>query len=318
VSGERLEVEPDRAHPLRHQRAPEFDAVAGVNRLLPVKRQAVGVFRHRDLREQRFGRQAGFDDVLGSRRLQDRRGLPVGVFRTDRHDQPEARPHDVEPDALLLADLDPLLAFELRRDLGLHDLLDPLQMRGETGLALRGLARLGARLGGQPRLDGRDPRLPLFEDEALLVGLVGVELFRTLAERAATKRLQNRRQPLDLRFRRRVRLHEILDLRFQAQRLGKDSLRFGLVGGSFRLETIGASLCCKRQRFELVNVVSKLAESFGHALHASVFVDESLLFSRTFRALGVSFQSTGALRRSHVHRANSLPIEPSTSATACA
>jgi len=73
MSGERFEMEPDRAHPLGHQRAPEFDAVAGVNRLLPVKRQAVGVFRHRDLRQQRLGRQAGFDDALGSRRLQDRR-----------------------------------------------------------------------------------------------------------------------------------------------------------------------------------------------------------------------------------------------------
>jgi hypothetical protein len=115
VGGEGLEVEPDRAHPLRHQRAPEFDAVAGVDRLLPVERQAVGVFRHRDLREQRLGRQACLDDVLGGRRPQDRRGLLVGVFRTDRHDQPEARRQDFEPDALLLADPDPLLALEFRR-----------------------------------------------------------------------------------------------------------------------------------------------------------------------------------------------------------
>ncbi len=134
-------MEPDRAHPLGHQRAPEFDAVAGVDGLLPVKRQAVGVFRHRNLRQRRLGRQAGFDDGLGGRRLQDRRGFFVGVFRADRHDQPEARPHDVESDALFLADLDPLFAFELRRNLGLQNFLDPLQMRRKRGLscdALRG------------------------------------------------------------------------------------------------------------------------------------------------------------------------------------
>jgi hypothetical protein len=72
-------------------------------------------------------------------------------------------------------------------------------MRGEMGLLLRGLARLGVRLGGQLCL--YDPRLHLFEDEALLPGLVGGVLFRTLAEAAAKKRPQDRRQPRDLRFR---------------------------------------------------------------------------------------------------------------------
>ena len=75
-SRQRLEVEPDRAHPLRHQRAAEFDAVAGVDGLLAIERQAVGVFGDGDLRQQRLGRQAGFDDVLGRRRLQDRRRAP--------------------------------------------------------------------------------------------------------------------------------------------------------------------------------------------------------------------------------------------------
>ena len=74
MSGQRLEVESNRAHPWRHQRASEFDALAGIDGFLTIKRQTVGVFEYRDLREQRFGRQARFDDMFGRRRLQDRLG----------------------------------------------------------------------------------------------------------------------------------------------------------------------------------------------------------------------------------------------------
>jgi hypothetical protein len=40
------------AHPLRHQQAAEFDAVAGVDGFLPIEWQAIDVFEDGDLREQ--------------------------------------------------------------------------------------------------------------------------------------------------------------------------------------------------------------------------------------------------------------------------
>ena len=133
-SRERFKVEADRAHPSRHQRAADFDAVAGVDGLLAVERQAVGVFGDGDLRQQRLGRQAGLGGTLGRRRLQDRRWLLEQVFLSDRHDEPEARPHDVMPEALVLADLDPLLVLEARRDGGFDNLLDMPQMPGKARL----------------------------------------------------------------------------------------------------------------------------------------------------------------------------------------
>ena len=60
-----------------------------------------------------------------------------GSYPPEMLGRPKASPHDVEPDALLLTDPDPLLAFELRRDLWLQDHLDPLQMRGEPQLVGR-------------------------------------------------------------------------------------------------------------------------------------------------------------------------------------
>jgi hypothetical protein len=59
--------------------------VAGVNRLLPVKRQ---------VREQRLARHAGFDDVLGSQRVQDRRGRDAGWLAAKANATPRKAPQD--------------------------------------------------------------------------------------------------------------------------------------------------------------------------------------------------------------------------------
>ena len=101
---------------------------------LAIERQAVGVFGDGDLREQRFGRQAGLYDVLRRRRLQDRRRLLEGVFRSNGHDEPEPGAHDVEPETLVLTDLDPLLVLEAWRNGGFENFLDPLQMGGKARL----------------------------------------------------------------------------------------------------------------------------------------------------------------------------------------
>ena len=139
-------------------------------------------------------------------------------------------------------------------------------MRGKARLVARRLARLGVRLRGQPRVDRREPGFDFLEHEALLFGFVGAELFRAFAEAVATKRLDDRGQPIDLGFRRRVRLREVLDLRRQAQNFGE------LAASPSISELVGASRCCKRQRLELINVVWKFAEALDHASQDTAFV----------------------------------------------
>jgi hypothetical protein len=51
----------------------------------------------------------------------------------------------------------------------------------------------------------------------LLLGGVRADLFGALPEGVAMKRLDDRGQPIDLGFRRRIRLREILELRRQAR-----------------------------------------------------------------------------------------------------
>ena len=61
--GQRLEFEADPAHPLRHQCPVDLDLVARVDRFLAVERKAIGILRHRDLRQQRLRRNAALDDA---------------------------------------------------------------------------------------------------------------------------------------------------------------------------------------------------------------------------------------------------------------
>jgi hypothetical protein len=143
--------------------------------------------------------------------VQDRRRLFVGVFGPDRNDEPEPRPHAVEPDAFLLADLDPLLAFERLGNLGLYDFFDTLQMRRKPRPVAGRLARLSGRPRRQPRVDLLKAGLDFLEYEALLLGVVGSELFGTLAEAAPPQRLQDRGQPRDLGLGHRVGLRQIVD-----------------------------------------------------------------------------------------------------------
>ena len=63
VVGHDLELEAELAHPLRQQLAVELDLLAGVESLLPVERQAVGIFGDGDLGQKRFRRNTSFDDM---------------------------------------------------------------------------------------------------------------------------------------------------------------------------------------------------------------------------------------------------------------
>ncbi|WP_366510954.1 hypothetical protein [Mesorhizobium sp.] len=49
----------------------DFDLIAGIDRFLAMERQAIGVFRHRDLGHQRLDRVGAFDDAGGCGCLDD-------------------------------------------------------------------------------------------------------------------------------------------------------------------------------------------------------------------------------------------------------
>lgn len=91
--------------------------------------------------EQALGRQAGFDEPRGRRRLDDTltTGL-AGVAGTPRHDHPEPGGHNIETLADVLTDLYAVAgAAGARRRGGLDDLFDPLEMglAGWSGRRLR-------------------------------------------------------------------------------------------------------------------------------------------------------------------------------------
>ena len=67
--GERLQMEPDPAHPAGHQIAAELDLLAGIDRLLAIERQAVRVFGDGDMGEERLGRNPSLDQMWRRRRL---------------------------------------------------------------------------------------------------------------------------------------------------------------------------------------------------------------------------------------------------------
>ena len=97
ILGENVELEADPAHPLRHQPPVEFQIVAGIDPLLAVERQAIGIFRDGDLRQKRLGRNAALDDVRRGWGLNDPVGILEGVFGSARDDHPELRRDHVEP-----------------------------------------------------------------------------------------------------------------------------------------------------------------------------------------------------------------------------
>lgn len=90
-----LELEAELAHPLRHQLAVELDLVAGVDRLLPLERQAVGIFGDGDLGQKRFRRNASFDDMGRGRRLDHAVRVLESILGTARDDHTELDRHHI-------------------------------------------------------------------------------------------------------------------------------------------------------------------------------------------------------------------------------
>jgi hypothetical protein len=116
--------------------------LARKDRLLPIERQAVGVFGNRDAGEKPFRGDPALDQPGGRRRLDDALATGrAGIAGTARHDHAELRRDDIEAFADILADLHPG-AGAARADLlfRLDDLFDPFEM-GRQGTPPARLAR---------------------------------------------------------------------------------------------------------------------------------------------------------------------------------
>ena len=101
-----LQVEAGAADPIAEGRAVEVHALAPEDLGLAIERRVVGEFRDDDLGDQRLGRQAAGDDVLGRMGLHDRaRAAAAGVFWPARDQHAELGRNDVEAACDVFADL---------------------------------------------------------------------------------------------------------------------------------------------------------------------------------------------------------------------
>jgi len=237
IVGQGLQFEADLAHPLCHQRSVEIDTVTRIDRLLPVQRQPVGIFGHRDLGEKRFGRKPTLDQVRRRRRLNYTVAIAIDVFRA-RHDQAELRRRHVKALRHVLADQNLLQPLATRRHLGLDDDLHPLQMRAELLARPRRPLRLVlAACLGQFGFNGRHAGgdLVKYEGDLLIAGLVAAQTFRARAIKRALQHLHDRRQLHDPRVSRLVDCAKIGVRRSQCCNLGLDRLPLGRQGEDQRM-----------------------------------------------------------------------------------
>lgn len=93
-----------------HKLAVQFDLVMGVDGFLAIEWQAIGIFGDGDLGQKRIRRNAAFDDVCRSRRLDDAVLVLEGVFRAARDDDTELRCDDVQSFGNVFSDQDFLLS----------------------------------------------------------------------------------------------------------------------------------------------------------------------------------------------------------------
>ena len=180
-------------HPLGHQRSADLDAVAQVDRLLPIKRKTVCIFGDGDIGEQPLRRQAAFDDVCRGQGLDHTVAPAEGVFGATRHDDPELRWHDIQPLGAVLADQDLFQTYTIIGNIRLDDFLDAFEMDGKP-LTRPGCSfRLAA--GGTIKLalDRREACLHLLESKGhLLIVDAKPQPFGALAVLRALQDLQDR------------------------------------------------------------------------------------------------------------------------------
>lgn len=126
------------ADPVAQCRAIDDEPIACEDLRLPIERHMVGVFRHDHIGDERFGRDAAFDQARRRRRLDhtsDSVGarllaMPAGVFQPPRYEHAQLRRNLVEPLGALFADLMQLAATaRARLRIWLDDDLLARQMR---------------------------------------------------------------------------------------------------------------------------------------------------------------------------------------------
>lgn len=92
-----LRLEADPAHPLRHLPPVALPPVPGTEPFPTPGWQALGVFKDRDLRRMRLGRQTAFDDVRRGERLNDAVCVLERMFRAADQKGTELRRADLQP-----------------------------------------------------------------------------------------------------------------------------------------------------------------------------------------------------------------------------
>jgi hypothetical protein len=171
-----------------------MDALAGINLRLPIQGQMIGVLRDQDMRDQRLGRDAAFDDARRSQRLHDRTlAGTAAVAGTACHQDAEGGRHDIEPLCDILAD-DMESAAAAGADLifDINNLLDPLELhwqRASVDLARSALAGPLHHL-IQTGIHTRQRGIEFFERE---LELIVVELLRSRPEAVALEGGDDRR-----------------------------------------------------------------------------------------------------------------------------
>ena len=235
-----------------HQRTAQFGLVAGVDRLLPIQRQAVGIFGDGDLGQKRLRRNAAFDDMGRRRGLDHAVAAAIGVFRAAGHDHPELRRRHVETLRHVLANQDLLQILAAGRDLWLNNLLDPLQVRRKALARPRRALRLVLGPCLQFGVDRRHAGLDLVEHEVdlLIVQPFPAQAFRARAVKHAFKRLDDRRQL------RNSRIGGCID-QLESRDLGGNA-------AILRLHRRALLDCGQDHRLKRINIVRKLGNGRHH------------------------------------------------------
>lgn len=250
-------MEADMAHPVGHGVAADLAAVASIDALLAIERQAIGIFGDGDMGEQRFARHTGFDEVTRRRRLADALlALRTAIFGATGDDDAELRRRHVEPLGDVFADPDRLASAAGAGDsLRLDDDLDALQMRRERLARAARTSQLACRpCRLEFGLDRAKPGLDLVEGEGLLVG---IELLGTPAEAGALQLLDDHMKIGDPLFGALVERRHPDDLGLEFRRFAPELSRLGLQFGLFRRHG-------DEHRLERVDVVGKGRSAIRH------------------------------------------------------
>lgn len=242
-------------HPLRHQVPADLDAVAQVDRLLPVERKTVAIFREDNIGQQPLRRQAAFDDVRWRQRLDHAVMAPEGIFGAARHDDSELRRHDIQALGPIPADQNLFQPDIFGGDFRLNDLLDAYEMGGKALARTRRALRLVAARAVKLTLDRRKTRLDLLEGKGHLLVIHGKpQPLRSGAILRALQDVHDRRQVGDPLFGCRLHRLQTGDFRHRSVQSGR------IPAGDFGM----FAHHCLNHRRQRINIVRQFGNGQNH------------------------------------------------------